>query len=527
MSNVFEDILIKLHHSINIEIDKEKISPIDIIKILNDVLNNNNINKIINLNIKKYKSITYNEKYILDILTSDKFIISALLSQNHTRNLLHDIYFIISNKSMLKLKIFEIIYKDRHLINLIPDITNKILYIITNSRLKKFYNRFMIKRWIDCLDYTQLEKSDIDEDRYNLYLDVWSIFKLNVNKVKQGLFDILIRYESLNHIPGCSNLSVSDYKFIVKTHIGLDLTSKDFALIVKFARKELNILLSEFNEIIDKLKPEYIGLDYNEKLKKLEIDPDLKCKSEDEYINLHKMYMEKSNDTFINKYKFPQYSKPILLTFNDKNRGHAYWAFDTFYLNTANWEKVNKYQILALVLHETIPGHHLHLNYSIHDKNNSSENIFCHLFNIGLNGFSEGLGLYAENLYKSFTDWERLGQIQYDIFRTIRLIIDIAIHIGGESSNTMIEFMSKFIGFPKESIEVEIYRYIAMPGQALSYKIGCEIIKKIIKNINKNLISEEAINEFKNILLSKERPLQFLLNEYNITLDDILSTHSV
>ncbi len=151
-------------------------------------------------------------------------------------------------------------------------------------------------------------------------------------------------------------------------------------------------------------------------------------------------------------------------------------------------------------------------------------NIFCHLFNIGINGFSEGLGLYAENLYENFSDWERLGQIQYDIFRTIRLIIDIGIHLG-ESANNMIEFMSNFVGFPKESIEEEIYRYIAMPGQALSYKIGCEIIKKIIKN--KNLMSDEAINEFKNILLSKERPLHFLLDEHNITLNDVLSTHSI
>jgi hypothetical protein len=521
MSNIFKDILVNLNHSINVQIDKEKMSPIDSIKILNDVLNNNNINEIVNLNIKKNKFISDNEKYILDILTSEKFIIAALLSENHTRNLLHDIYFIISNKFMLKLKIFEIIYKDRHLINLIPDITNKILYIITNSRLKKFYNRFMIKRWIDCLDYTRLEKSDIDEDRYNLYLDVWSIFKLNVNKVKQGLFDILIRYESLNHIPGCSNLSVSDYKFIVKTHIGLDLTSKDFALIVKFARKELNILLSEFNEIIDKLKPEYVGLDYNEKLKKLEIDPDLKCKSVEEYIQLHREYIEKSNDTFINKYKFPQYSKPKLLAFSDKNRGHAYWAFDTFYLNTVNWKESNKYQILALVLHETIPGHHLHLNYSIHDKNNSHENIICNLFNIGINGFSEGLGLYAENLYENFSDWEKLGQIQYDIFRTTRLIVDIGIHIGGESIDSMVNFMSRYVEMPKESIKVEIYRYFAMPGQALSYKIGCEIIKKIVQKKNKNLLAPESIQEFKNILLSKEQPLQFLLNKYNLTFAEI------
>lgn len=523
MSNICKDILVKLNDSINIEIDKEQMSPIDAIKVMDDVLNNNNINKIINQNFHQYiNQISEDEKYILDILTSDKFIITLLLSQNHTGNLLHDIYFIISNKDILNLKIFEIIYKERHLINLIPDITKKILHIIIKSRLKKFYNRFMIKRWIECLDYKILEKSDIG-DRYKLYLDVWSIFKLNVNKVKQLLFDILIEYESINHIPGCSNLLFSDYKYIVKTHIGLDLTSKDFISIIRFAQKELNILLTKFNGIIDKLNPEYIGLDYNEKLKKLELEPDLKCKSIDEYINLHKLYIEKSNDIFINKYKFPQYSKPRLLAFSDKNRGHAYWAFDTFYLNTINWEKINKYQILALVLHETIPGHHLHLNYSIHNKNNSSLNILCNLFNIGINGFSEGLGLYAENLYENFNDWEQLGQLQYDIFRTTRLIVDIGIHIGGESIDSMINFMSKYVEMPKESIEVEIYRYFAMPGQALSYKIGCEIIKKIVQKKNKNLLDPESIQIFKNILLSKEQPLQFLLNKYNITFNEIFN----
>ena len=74
---------------------------------------------------------------------------------------------------------------------------------------------------------------------------------------------------------------------------------------------------------------------------------------------------------------------------------------------------------------------------------------------------------------------------------------------------------------PKESIKVEIYRYFAMPGQALSYKIGCEIIKKIVQKKNKNLLALESIQEFKNILLSKEQPLQFLLNKYNLTFDEI------
>ena len=511
-----------LNKNQQIELNKELMSPFDTIKIIKDILGKNNIKKIIKIQLNNnINNITSDEQLVLNIFNDDRYIISILLSQNHTRNLLHDIYFIISNPDLFNSDIFKIMYDNRNIINDIPTIIKKIFKIITKSRLKKFYNRTMITRMISSLDYDYIESDN------ELYKEILLIFRYNVNKVKQELFTVLLEYESLNHNAGCYNLSLVEYSYLTEIHLGLKLNSKDFINIIKFAKTELDILVSNFNNIIDKIKPEYSNLKSNEKIKAMNNDLKLKCKTLDEYINLHNMYMDKSNDTFINKYKFPQYSKPRLLTFNDKNRGHAYWAFDTFYLNTYNWEKVNKYQILALVLHETIPGHHLHLNYSVHDKNNSSLNIFCHLFNIGINGFSEGLGLYAENLYEKFSEWERLGQIQYDIFRTIRLIIDIGIHIGGESANNMIEFMSNFVGFPKESIEVEIYRYIAMPGQALSYKIGCEIIKKIITNKNKNLISNEAINEFKNILLSKERPLQFLLDEYNIRLDDVLSTHSM
>lgn len=523
MSSIINDI----SKNLNIQINKELMTPIDSIKIIKNILENNKLQTIIKNNISYLNS---NEKFLLDSLLDDRFYISILLSQNHTTNLLSDIYFIISNPNLFTLPIFNIIYNERELIHEIPFIIKKIFIIIIKSRLKKFYNHNMINRFIKCLDFEMITKdklynelsNELSNELYNKYYKIWSIFKINVQKTKDVLSEILIKYIGFNNNPGCSNLLLSDYTYIVKTHIGLELTRADIRLIINFSHRELKHLITQFTSIISKLRPEYSNLPFREIIKKLKGDSAVKCKTTEEYIRIHREYMEKSNNKFIREYKFPQFNQPKLLTFNSKNKGHAYWSFDTFYLNMANWEKINKYEILALVLHETIPGHHLHLNYSIHDKNNSDENILCNLFNMGINGFSEGLGLYAENLYENFSDWEKLGQIQYDIFRTIRIIIDTAIHISGESIETMIKFMKQYMSSPDESIEVEIYRYSAMPGQALSYKLGCEIIKAIVKKFaNDNLMSDKSIEIFKKILINKEKPLKFLLEEYKLILSDV------
>jgi len=103
---MLNNILLEINKSINIELDKELMSPIDTIKIIKDILGKRNIKKIIKMKMID-KNPNSNEKFILDIMLDKRFYNSILLSQNHTRNLFHDIYFIISNPELYSKKFFK------------------------------------------------------------------------------------------------------------------------------------------------------------------------------------------------------------------------------------------------------------------------------------------------------------------------------------------------------------------------------------------------------------------------------------
>ena len=82
--------------------------------------------------------------------------------------------------------------------------------------------------------------------------------------------------------------------------------------------------------------------------------------------------------------------------------------------------------------------------------------------------------------------------------------------------------MKKYLSLDINEIKNEVYRYICYPGQAVSYAIGSQFFKKIIekKNIS-NLLDPKAIKIYKKIILSGPKPLQFLLDEYDLTIDEL------
>jgi hypothetical protein len=93
-----------------------------------------------------------------------------------------------------------------------------------------------------------------------------------------------------------------------------------------------------------------------------------------------------------------------------------------------------------------------------------------------------------------------------DLLRILRIIIDIDLHYNGLSPDKAIEKMSKYLSTDVELIVPEVYRYVAYPAQAMSYKIGetvyKEIYNKIKKDNNLNIDSKEMYLEYINILNS-------------------------
>ena len=142
-----------------------------------------------------------------------------------------------------------------------------------------------------------------------------------------------------------------------------------------------------------------------------------------------------------------------------------------FYFPVTDAAKYSYWRMEDLFLHEAIPGHHYQI--SLQTENAA----IPEMQKVGRYGaYVEGWGLYAERLGKElglYTDpYQRLGQLQGEMHRAIRLVVDAGIHHKGWSREKAIQYSLDNEPVSEANAIQEIERYISMPGQALSYKIG-------------------------------------------------------
>ncbi len=142
-----------------------------------------------------------------------------------------------------------------------------------------------------------------------------------------------------------------------------------------------------------------------------------------------------------------------------------------FYANTYNLKARPKWEMEALALHEAVPGHHLQIAIA-----QELEGLPMFRQEGGYTAFVEGWGLYSESLgtemgfYKD--PYSKFGQLTYEMWRAVRLVVDVGIHELGWSRDQAIRYFKENTGKTDHDIEVEVDRYITWPGQALAYKIG-------------------------------------------------------
>jgi uncharacterized protein (DUF885 family) len=125
----------------------------------------------------------------------------------------------------------------------------------------------------------------------------------------------------------------------------------------------------------------------------------------------------------------------------------------------------------ATAYHEGIPGHHMQL--SVAQQMTSLPNFRRHTFN---SGYIEGWALYAEQLGKEVGFYRdpvsEYGRLSSERFRAVRLVVDTGIHSKGWTRDQVVDFFRKANVIDEPMIQTETDRYIAWPGQALSYKLG-------------------------------------------------------
>lgn len=181
-----------------------------------------------------------------------------------------------------------------------------------------------------------------------------------------------------------------------------------------------------------------------------------------------------------------------------------------FWINLRDTAEHTRVSLPSLTYHEAIPGHVWQGEYT------QRLPLLRALVGGGFNAFSEGWGLYAEQLGDELGAYEgddagRLGYLNSMVFRAVRLVVDTGIHSQGWSRARAIQYFAETTGDPAGSIESEVDRYCVWPGQACGYKIGHNEINRQRRRAQAALgpkFDMQAYNEL--VITGGSRPLSIL-----------------
>lgn len=186
-----------------------------------------------------------------------------------------------------------------------------------------------------------------------------------------------------------------------------------------------------------------------------------------------------------------------------------------FYANTYDLKSRPKWEMEALTIHEAVPGHHLQIALA-----EELENVPEFRKYASYTSFVEGWGLYAESLgsemgfYKD--PYSKFGQLTYEMWRAIRLVVDTGIHGLGWTRQQAIDYFKANAAKTEHDIIVEVDRYIGWPGQALAYKIGELKIKELRSEAQRKLGDKFDIRKFHDVVLAHGAiPLDILEQNVN------------
>ena len=296
---------------------------------------------------------------------------------------------------------------------------------------------------------------------------------------------------------------VTWYRQQIRHYTTLDLPPQE---IHQIGLDQVAAIRAEMDAIIDQLgfegnSPETRFQDF---LAFLRTDPQFYVKQPQELLN-RAAWISKRVDGQVGKIigKLPRNRfaivevPPDIAPFWTAGRGGT----STYWLNTYNLPSRPLYNLPALTLHESSPGHSLQgsLVMEMGEMPGFRKEY--------ISAYGEGWGLYSEWLGKEMgiyqTPYEDFGRLTYAMWRACRLVIDTGIHHGGWTRDEAIAYLRDNTALSEHEVTTEVDRYISWPGQALSYKLGEIVIMRLRREAEAELGPKFDVRAFHDAVLAQ------------------------
>lgn len=327
---------------------------------------------------------------------------------------------------------------------------------------------------------SKLDDSFSAKDKEDIKNSVRTSISTNVTSAYKKLFNYLTE-KYMNHCRKQEGIwalpdGIDMYRFYTKYHTTTALSPEE---IHEIGKGEVARISGEIKNIIQKIGFNGNIREFTDYVKgKKELYP----KSREEILDGYRTilsHMDEKIPDYFGKLPRAGYDIKEIEKYREQSAPAAYYYpppedFSRpgyFYANTYKPEQRPRFLMEALSYHEAVPGHHLQIAIMQEQKN-----LPDFRRHEGSTAMIEGWALYAEKLAQEMgfyqDDFSQYGRLNFEIWRAVRLVVDTGIHYYKWSRDEAIKYCLENSGEEEHEIEVEVDRYIAMPGQALSYKIG-------------------------------------------------------
>ena len=332
------------------------------------------------------------------------------------------------------------------------------------------------------------QPSTIDDSTWQrIVSDAHAIYREEIVPSFQRLHDYLAH----TYIPGCrESIGLSAlpdghawYTHRVKHYLTTDLTPAE---VFEIGQTEVARIRAEMQSIIESTGFDGDFAAFNDFLR---TDSQFFFESADDLLAAYRDICKRIDPELVRLFgKLPRlpYGVVPVPAYSERSQTTAYYQPGSaragrpgyFYANTYDLRSRPSWEMVALTLHEAVPGHHLQIALS-----QELDNLPKFRSEGWYTAYGEGWALYAESLGEEMGMYDnayvKFGQLTYEMWRAIRLVVDVGLHARGWSRQEAIDFFRENSAKTLHDITVEVDRYIAWPGQALAYKIGELKIKEL------------------------------------------------